>query len=613
MIDEVRRQEKQDEKERVRRRMRVEIDPENYEYIPEKGPPNFSDINVHQRVAVYVRVSTDDVQQTTSYELQQKYYKDFVEHHPNWELIDIYADEGISGTSLAHRDAFNRMIKDCKAGKIDLILTKSVSRFARNIVICIGMVRELAELRPPVGVLFESEAIFSLNEDSQMALSFLATMAEEESHTRSRSMETSLRMRLDNGIPLTPELLGYSHDENGNLVVNHEEARTVKLAFYMYLLCYTTQEIAEVFNQKRRRTFRGNVVWSPNTVNNILRNERYCGDVLTRKTFTPNFRDHLAKKNRGERPQSRYLNHHEAIVSRDDFVAVQTMLENARFQRSATKSLMPSLYVIDRGLLKGFVRMHPRWLGFSADDYIKAGESVFSGVQENDMTEEKSSSRFEIVRSNLLGGKKIFMLTISDGRMDLTKGCIEKLLPDYCAEVLIDPVRKLLAIRSSNRNNRRAVRLSSSYARVQPRNLASKPIYDVVMQIFGWEPENKYKIAGNLFEHDGTAVLIFDARCAEVYLKPYKLSPESEDEGEESILAPSGRFVQVMPNELVKYFGEQFWSLDQSGLERADWNLQEEGRLFETRRPMNITPEHVMRAYIKEELNREEDQNGEET
>ena len=143
------------------------------------------------------------------------------------------------------------MIKDCKDGKIDLILTKSVSRFARNIVICIGMVRELADMRPPVGVLFESEAIFSLNEDSQMALSFLATMAEEESHTRSRSMETSLRMRLDNGIPLTPKLLGYTHDESGNLIVNPNEAVTVKLAFYMYLLLYSTQEIAAIGGGRR--------------------------------------------------------------------------------------------------------------------------------------------------------------------------------------------------------------------------------------------------------------------------------------------------------------------------------------------------------------------------
>ena len=123
-------------------------------------------------------------------------------------------------------------------------------------------------------------------------------------------METSLRMRLDNGIPLTPKLLGYTHDIDGNLVINQEEAPTVKLAFYMYLYGYSTQQIADVFILLGRKTYLGNIKWTSNSIVQILRNERHCGDVLTRKTFTPNFRDHKSKKNRGERPQSRYRNHH---------------------------------------------------------------------------------------------------------------------------------------------------------------------------------------------------------------------------------------------------------------------------------------------------------------
>lgn len=192
MIDETKRMQKEALKERTRRRMHATIDEDNYEYIPAAKQTDYYDNDVHQRVAIYARVSTGDQRQTTSFELQQIYYEDFVNRHPNWTLVKIYADEGISGTSLAHRDEFNNMIADCRSGKIDLIVTKSVSRFARNVMITIGMVRELAELNPPVGVFFESESIFSLNDDSQMALSFQATMAEEESHTRSRSMETSL-------------------------------------------------------------------------------------------------------------------------------------------------------------------------------------------------------------------------------------------------------------------------------------------------------------------------------------------------------------------------------------------------------------------------------------
>jgi len=235
MIDQSKKQKLAEQKARVHRRVYAEVDPNNYEFIPAKKQIDYYDNDVPQRVAVYARVSTDNIQQTSSYELQKKYYEEFVVHHPNWTLVKIYADEGISGTSLAHRDEFNRMISDCRAGKIDMIITKSVSRFARNVVDCISMVRTLAELTHPVGVFFESECIFSLKDDSQMALSFQATMAQEESHIRSRSMETSLRMRLDGGLPLTPKLLGYSHDADGKLVINPDEQSTVKLIFFMYL------------------------------------------------------------------------------------------------------------------------------------------------------------------------------------------------------------------------------------------------------------------------------------------------------------------------------------------------------------------------------------------
>ena len=230
------RETKEQKKERIRQRIRIRIDENNYEYTPEKKVPDYYDNDIFQRVAVYVRVSTDSVQQTTSYELQRKYYEEFVIRHPKWQLVRIYADEGISGTSLRHRDEFIRMINDCKAGKIDLIITKSVSRFARNVVDALGMVRMLSERNPPIGVFFEAENIFSRNENSQMALSFLATMAEEESRTKSRSMETSLRMRLDHGLPLTPKLLGFDHDEDGKLIINPETAVLPKLMFYMYLL-----------------------------------------------------------------------------------------------------------------------------------------------------------------------------------------------------------------------------------------------------------------------------------------------------------------------------------------------------------------------------------------
>lgn len=227
MINQSKRQQEIEEKQKIHQRVYTKVDQANYECIPAKKQIDYYDNDIPQRVAVYARVSTDNVQQTSSYELQKKYYEEFVVRHPNWTLVKIYADEGISGTSMAHRDEFLAMIADSRAGKIDMIITKSVSRFARNVVDFLSMVQSLAELPHPVGIFFESECIFSLKDDSQMALSFQATMAQEESHIRSRSMETSLHMRLDGGLPLTPKLLGYSHDSNGNLIVNPDEAATV--------------------------------------------------------------------------------------------------------------------------------------------------------------------------------------------------------------------------------------------------------------------------------------------------------------------------------------------------------------------------------------------------
>ena len=301
----------QAEREKVHKRYSNRREPDVI--YPARKQVDFYDADVHQRVAVYVRVSTDNLGQETSYELQKNYYEEFVLKHPNWSLVKIYADKGISGTSTKHRVALNQMLADSRAGKIDLIITKSVSRLARNTVDCITMVRNLAELRNPVGVFFESECIFSLNEDTSMPLSFLASIAENESRIRSRSMEVSLAQRLNGGLPLTPKLLGYSHDTDGKLVINPDEAPTVKLIFYMYLSGYSSAYIAKTLEELGKTTFLGNTKWTSNTVIQILRNERHCGDVLTRKTWTPDVISHKSKKNRGERQQSLYRGEHEAI------------------------------------------------------------------------------------------------------------------------------------------------------------------------------------------------------------------------------------------------------------------------------------------------------------
>lgn len=624
MIDQSRRRKNDEAREKVRSRIQRRMDTENYEFIPAKKQIDYYDNDVAQRVAVYARVSTDNVQQTSSYELQKKYYEDFVVRHPNWTLVRIYADEGISGTSLAHRKEFNQMIADCRAGKIDMIITKSVSRFARNVVDCISMVRDLADLPHPVGVFFESECIFSLKDDSQMALSFQATMAQEESHIRSRSMETSLRMRLDGGLPLTPKLLGYSHDSEGNLIINEEESPTVKLMFYMMLYGYSTSEIAEVLTEQGRKTYLGNVRWTSSSVVQVLRNERHCGDVRTRKTFTPNYLTHKSRKNRGDRPQSIYRDHHEAIVSRDDYIAVQHLLNNSKY---GNKSILPELRVIDSGILKGFVSINTRWSGFKAADYYQAATSLFSGngnsdddtdiaITEPEVLIEVSAGDFdmrgfEITRSEFFDTHRRPTVIFQDNKVKFNTDCVRKFGKNNRVELLVDPIYGRLAIRTAAKDSRHAVQCSKVTDGIYyPKDIPITAFRDTLFELFGWNSDYKYRALGTHFQSGEESVIIFNCEEAEVFFKPYMIGgSETDDSGPVKPLTRSGSRVRAIPEAWKDSFGKQYYLHQHvaSPLENQseeDWKIRIEGQLFETGEKLRVTGFDELRNYISQELSR---------
>lgn len=622
MIDATGRKKAAVAKDKVRRRIHTKIDPERYEFFPAKKQIDYYDNDVSQRVAVYARVSTGDIRQTTSYELQKKYYEDFVVRHPNWTLVKLYADEGISGTSLAHRDEFNRMIADCRAGKIDMIITKSVSRFARNVVDCISTVRMLGELPHPVGVFFESECIFSLKDDSQMALSFQATMAQEESHIRSRSMETSLRMRLDGGLPLTPKLLGYSHDADGNLVINPEEAPTVKLIFYMYLYGYSTQEIANTMTELGKRTYLGNVKWSPNSIVQVLRNERHCGDVLTRKTWTPSYLTHKSRKNRGDRPQSLYRDHHEGIVSRDDFIAVQRMLNNAKF---GGRSFIPELRVIDSGLLKGFVTVNPRWAGFKPADFYHASTSVHPQPTQENAGQKTSPHElqisvaagdfdlrgFEVAREEFFDSAGRQYIVFQDKKIALSAACVKTFGRKGLVEFLVDPVQMLFAVRSSAQNQRSAVTCSRlSEGKIVPREISAGAFASTLFELFGWNPSFKYRITGSLFQSGEESAYIFRIADAEAFLRPALLpAREGGDPKQQDVtpLSVSGKRVRAVPQGWAHSFGSSYYAHQRElpspeEQNEEDWKLRLEGRLYETGPRLHITSFDTLRSFIRQEL-----------
>lgn len=519
-----------------------------------------------KRVAVYVRVSTDDPRQTTSFEIQKNYYEDLVQKHENWTLVDIYADEGISGTSLAHRDAFNQMIVDCKAGKIDLIITKSVSRFARNIIDCIGMVRELSELKPPVGVFFETEHIFTLKDDTEMSLSFQATMAQEESHSKSRIMNTSLEMRFSHGILLTPELFGYKHDEKGMLVINEDEAPIIRLIFFMYLYGYTCQQIADTLTKLGIKTKKGKDEWSAGTVLGILRNERHCGDVLTRKTFTPNYLTHKSRKNMGDKTQHMWRDNHEPIISRDDYIAVQHLLNNAKY---GNKGILPELHVIPDGALKGFVSINPRWAAFKAEDYIDASLSVCDSeeeVYEDEITVEAKTGEFdlrgfEIARSQFFDTQDKICLTFSGDKLIFSTSCIRKLDKALYIEMLVHPSNHLLAVRACEKEHRNSIKWArvNGEGMILPKTISGAAFISTIYELFDWQPNYRYRIRGVRRSKDNSVVFIFDLKETELFI-PSDIMPSDETEEDVSLVVPkSGKAIAAFPSDWADNFGSDYY------------------------------------------------------
>ncbi len=536
------------------------VDINNAEIIPARRQADVFD-DVERRVAVYVRVSTDNLRQTSSYELQKNYYEDMILRHPNWRLAEIYADEGITGTSLLHRERFNRMISDCEAGKIDLIITKSVSRFARNLIDCITTVKKLKKLPVSVGVYFETDGIFSLRDEDEQRLNFMATIAQEESHIKSSIMNASIDMRFSHGILLTPVLLGYDHDENGNLVVNESEARTVRLIFFMYLYGYTCEEIAAELEKLNRQTKKGNLKWSAGSVLNILRNERHCGDVLAHKTFTPDYCDHKSKKNRGDRTQYRWKDNHEAIITRSDFLAVQQLIDNAKYKNA---DVLPKLKVITGGALSGFVSINPRWSGFKAEDYINISETALP--KKEDMIDQIEAQAgafdfrgYEIVRSQLFNTLDKICITFTQTHFKFSMGAINRLGNCRNVEMLICPNMKLLAVRKFDTEQKNSILWNSvdNRGRCIPRQVGGKAFLSTLFELAYWNMAHKYRVRGIKVCKGSECVLIFDLNEPEVFILRSMVDDETASNIPSS--ANHGRYISVLPKKQAENFGENFY------------------------------------------------------
>ena len=276
-----------------------------------------------RRVAAYCRVSTDDEEQLTSYNTQKRVYTDMVMANKEWELVGIYADEGISGTRADKRPEFKRMIDDCFAGKIDYIITKSVSRFARNTVDCLDHVRQLKARG--IGVYFEEQNIDTLKCDSELYLVIYAGFAQSESESMSKNITWSYRKNFEDGkcIYIYKKLLGYKKGADGTPEIVPEEAVIVERIFNMFLAGMTAEGISNVLKAEKIKVPGKELNFSKKMILGILQNEKYCGDCILQKTVTVDCISKSRKKNEGEAPMYLVENSHQAIVSREVFNRVQ--------------------------------------------------------------------------------------------------------------------------------------------------------------------------------------------------------------------------------------------------------------------------------------------------
>lgn len=293
------------------------------------NPLTFNPINqvTKRRVCAYARVSTDSDEQYTSYEAQCNYYERFIRSKGEWEYLEVYADEGITGTNTKRRANFNRMIADAKAGKIDLIITKSISRFARNTLDTITITRELKALG--IEVFFEKENLWTLDSKSELILTIMASIAQEESRSISQNVTVGKRWGMQEGHVsfAYKNFLGYKK-ENGKIVIDEEQAVLVRRIYSSFLKGgMTCTGIAEMFNAEGIPTPSGRGKrWTKNTVYSILTNEKYKGDALLQKTYIVDYLEHKPKKNEGEIPQYYVENSHPAIILREEWQMVQTEL-----------------------------------------------------------------------------------------------------------------------------------------------------------------------------------------------------------------------------------------------------------------------------------------------
>ena len=555
------------------------------------------------RVAAYCRVSTDDIDQKLSIHLQIQQYMKRIKENPNWKYAGCYVDDGFSGTNTAHRQGFQKLMKDAMDGKIDMIITKAVSRFARNLMDCIGWVEALQNHDPPIRVFFEQENLDTMSQTSGIILFVLAMVAQEESHMKSEAILLSLEWRFSRGRFLTPRLFGYDKVEVPDgyggkkkiLSINENEARVVRWMYSTLLNGGTPEQIAEILTEMaiptggRRRDGTLNTHWTASGVVSIMRNEKHCGDVLARKTYTPNYKDHKPKRNNGKKNKYFQPDHHEAIVPRAMWNAAQRILNSRRYGHEGT--YLP-MRIIDKGPLTGYISMNRTWAGFDYEDYYRAGQIAMGILDEDlsvdleteylpeagkrieglvddhgiaqiarDLTEaeqeikdelegkaeeetengekEEAVKTFQVVSGDMFTQAREPVIRITPKTIAFSKSCLYRLPGVTHVELLFNPVERMIIVRPCNADHPNAFIWDSKIR-------GAAPLARVIYNSMGWETDYNFRIPcqsvcnPHLSPDKGT-VLVFDLdnfvgravnKKDEVIIPEKETAPQAEEHEE---------------------------------------------------------------------------------
>ena len=307
-------------------------------------------------------------------------------------MVKIYTDEGISGTSVDKRKGFQEMIEDAKAGKIDLILTKSISRFGRNIVDILTTLRELSDLNPPVAVNFESEGIFTSDGKNKLVISILSALAELESQQKSIAIKEGIRYRMQEGLYKfsVKNTIGYYRDYSGRVKIEPAEAEIVHYIYDTFLEGASPQEIADSLTQQGIRSPKGMERWGQSTIRSILRNEKYVGDVLYQKTYSKDYLSHKTVKNKDILPQWFWENNHPAIIDREKWNRVQELIASGKFGKRITPiEAMKKKFTVAKvksGVLRGYFLLDMEWTKDEREQFL----NIINTINEmGEMPEER--------------------------------------------------------------------------------------------------------------------------------------------------------------------------------------------------------------------------------